>query len=105
MSTRLGTALRHATRLLAASPGPRRLLLITDGKPQDIDVHDPRYLPEDARHAVRGAQWHGVRAQCLSLDAATLKPLQRIFGVGQVQVLTDERDAEAALARLDGSLA
>ena len=102
LSTRLGTALRHATRLLAdCRGGPRRLLLITDGRPQDVDVHDPRYLPEDARHAVTEARRCGVQAQCLGLDAATLQPLQRIFGAGQVQVLTHLGRLEAALSRLD----
>lgn len=104
LSTRLGAALRHATRLLAdCRSGPRRLLLVTDGKPQDIDVHDPRYLPEDARHAVTEARRCGVQAQCLGLDAATLQPLQRIFGAGQVQVLTHLGRLEAALSRLDAS--
>ena len=61
LSTRLGAALRHATQLLAARRAPqRRLLLITDGRPQDIDVHDPRYLLEDARQAVREAARRGV---------------------------------------------
>jgi hypothetical protein len=43
----------------------------------------------------------GVQAQCLGLDAATLQPLQRIFGAGQVQVLTHLGRLEAALLRLD----
>ena len=106
LSTRLGAALRHATHLLAAQrAGPRRLLLITDGKPQDIDVHDPRYLPEDARRAVREAARHGVRAQCLCLDPGLRWPLQLIFCAGQVQSLGSLAQLEVALARLDSAMA
>jgi hypothetical protein len=107
LSTRLGAALRHAAWHLASGPrpgAPGRLLLITDGRPQDIDVHDPRYLSEDARHAVHEAARSGVKAQCLSLDAAMRKPLQRIFGAGQVQWLTRPAALDRALAWMDAAL-
>ncbi len=88
LSTRLGAALRHATRLMASRPGTlRRVLLLTDGRPHDVDVHDPHYLVEDARQAVREAVRRGVLMQCLSLDAAALKPLHRVFGLGRVHTL------------------
>jgi len=88
LSTRLGAALRHATHLIAQRQGAlRRVLLLTDGKPHDVDVHDPHYLLEDARQAVREAARSGVLMQCVSLDAAARKPLQRVFGPGRVHSL------------------
>ncbi len=88
LSTRLGAALRHATRLVASRHGAlRRVLLLTDGRPHDVDVHDPHYLVEDARQAVREAARCGVLMQCVSLDAAAWKPLQRVFGPGRVHTV------------------
>lgn len=63
-STRLGAALRYATRRLGAAPGParapRRLLLISDGCARDVDVHDPRYLRADLAQALREAARAGI---------------------------------------------
>jgi nitric oxide reductase NorD protein len=68
LSTRLGAALRHATAGLAQRPSQRRiLLLLSDGEPHDVDVHDPRYLLEDARRAVREARQQGVRIVCVQV--------------------------------------
>lgn len=85
-STRLGAALRHA----AAQFGPRRagpcwVLLLSDGQAHDVDVHDPHYLVEDARQAVRAARRLGVRMACLRLGgpaapAADEARTRRIFG-------------------------
>lgn len=45
-STRMGAAMRHAAHYLAAQKADKKLLLLlTDGQPADIDVHDER-LPE-----------------------------------------------------------
>ena len=80
-STRLGGALRHATALLLARATPRmNLLVISDGAAHDIDVHDPRYLSEDARRAVREARWHGVAVRCLALDVAHEASVRWVFG-------------------------
>jgi nitric oxide reductase activation protein len=76
------------------------VLLLTDGKPHDIDIHDPHYLPADARQAVREAARRGVRVQCLSLDVTALSALQRVFGPGQAQALKTLADLPAALHRL-----
>ncbi|TXC67079.1 VWA domain-containing protein [Piscinibacter aquaticus] len=79
-STRLGAAIRHGARELARRPdGERVLLVISDGQPHDIDVHDPRYLVEDARQAVRSARRQGLTVRWLALDAASA-PARRIFG-------------------------
>jgi hypothetical protein len=80
-STRMGAALRHAGRLLAARHSYRRLLLmISDGEPSDIDVADRRYLVEDARRAVQSLSHAGIDVFCVGLDAAGDRYLTRIFG-------------------------
>jgi len=102
-STRLGAALRHATRsLVQQGSGPRWLILLSDGEAYDIDVHDPRYLLEDARHAVNAAARRGVRAVCLALAPDLSRDAQRIFGRSGVQVLRKMQDMSRALSRLLG---
>lgn len=99
-STRLGAALRHATRLLAAQPGPRRIVLITDGEPHDVDVHDPKYLVEDARQAVREAARRGVGVFCVNLTRAARQHADRIFGRGHHLTLTDLHALPGVLTRV-----
>ena len=82
-STRLGAALRHATLRLRARPAERReLILLSDAQAHDIDVHDPRYLVDDAQRAVRAAARQGVRVRCLLVGAEREVPASRLFGAG-----------------------
>ncbi len=100
-STRLGAALRHATRGLAQhGDGPRFVIVLSDGEPYDIDIHDPRYLVEDARHAVGAAARQGVRVVCLALAPDRSSEARRIFGHPGVQALRNPGDVPRALARL-----
>lgn len=100
-STRLGAALRRVTAgLVAASGGARWVLLLSDGQPHDTDVHDPRYLVDDARHAVHSAARRGVQVRCLTL-AATADPDARwIFGPGGSHNTARLADLPRALNRL-----
>ncbi|MET0540241.1 MAG: hypothetical protein ABWZ88_00645 [Variovorax sp.] len=101
LSTRLGAALRHATRMLAAQPASQRLALVmSDGAPHDVDIHDPHYLVEDARHAVQTARLVGVRCASLLLDDAGGAATRRIFGLGGSAPLQDVAALPLALARL-----
>ena len=87
-STRMGAALRHATQRLAQQPRRKRLLLfVTDGEPHDIDIHDRRYLIEDARRAVLEAGRCGVVVFCVTLDPAADAYVRGIFGSANVRVL------------------
>ncbi len=105
-STRIGAALRHAAALLQAEPaGPRAILLVTDGAPSDIDVHDPAYLVEDARQAVNEARESGVRAACIAVDGAADAYVRRIFGWRGYCIADDARNLPARLARMSHRLA
>ncbi len=102
-STRLGAAMRHATRQLTqVAAGQRLLIVLTDGEPHDIDIHEPHYLVEDACHAARTARLVGVRSLCLLLDPEATQPARRMFGADGVAMLTDVVALPGALARLLG---
>src|SRR3546814_2095925 len=65
----MGSALRQATLLLAASPRRRKLLLlVTDGKPNDLDRYEGRYGVEDTRQAVIEARRQGLLPFCITID-------------------------------------
>lgn len=80
-STRMGVALRHAGHYLGARQADKRLLLVlTDGRPSDVDVPDERALVEDTREAVRELGQHGIYAHCISLDPMADAYVGEIFG-------------------------
>ncbi|MBO9356439.1 VWA domain-containing protein [Bordetella petrii] len=79
--TRMGAALRQATRLLAASPSRRKLLLlVTDGKPNDLDRYEGRYGVEDTRQAVIEARRQGLLPFCITIDREAGSYLPYMFG-------------------------
>lgn len=105
-STRMGAALRHAASHLREEPeGQRSILVVTDGAPSDIDVHDTKYLIEDARQAVIQAREAGVRTACIAVDGAADAYVRRIFGWRNYCVAEDARSLPARLARMSARLA
>ncbi|MCZ8253701.1 MAG: VWA domain-containing protein [Hylemonella sp.] len=86
-STRLGAALRHAGSVLATEARTQRVLLVlTDGSPSDVDVHDPHHLVEDARHAVLRLRAQGVAVHGLVVGEAAADDARRIFGPGHYRI-------------------
>jgi nitric oxide reductase NorD protein len=79
--TRLGAAVRHAATLLADQPASHRLLLLlSDGKPNDLDRYEGRYGIEDTRHAVRTARRQGLQPFCITIDPKGNDYLPHLFG-------------------------
>lgn len=100
-STRLGVALRHACALLDAQPAQRRtVLLLSDGEPHDIDVHDPTHLLADARRAVREARRRGVGVQGLAMGSTAAAAVRRVLGRRHVHALRREHDLQRWVPRL-----
>jgi hypothetical protein len=88
LSTRMGTAFRHAGHFLRFRRVARKLiLLVTDGEPHDIDVHDRKYLVFDAKRAVEEQTRYGVATFCISLDPSADDYVKRIFGARNYLVL------------------
>ena len=80
-STRMGAAMRHAAHYLGARPADKKLMLIlTDGKPSDVDAHDERLLIEDARQAVKELDQDNIFTYCISLDPKADEYVGDIFG-------------------------
>ncbi|OYW40628.1 MAG: hypothetical protein B7Z35_00785 [Hydrogenophilales bacterium 12-61-10] len=80
-STRMGAAMRHAAHYLGARTADKKLMLIlTDGKPSDVDTHDERLLIEDTRQAVKELDQQGIFSYCISLDPKADEYVGDIFG-------------------------
>ncbi|MCW9017045.1 MAG: VWA domain-containing protein, partial [Kangiellaceae bacterium] len=79
--TRMGAAIRHAANQLEKeSTETKLLLLLSDGKPNDIDLYEGRYGIEDTKHAVREAFTKGIRVFCVTIDDEDNNYLPYIFG-------------------------
>jgi nitric oxide reductase NorD protein len=79
--TRLGASIRHVTAALCRQTAASRLLLLlSDGKPNDIDVYEGRYGIEDTRQAVTEARRQGVTVFCLTVDREAPRYAGRVFG-------------------------
>lgn len=86
--TRAGAAIRHATAALSREAARHRLLVVVaDGKPNDVDVYEGRYGVEDTRQAVAEARLQGLHAFCLTVDRLAPAYLPRVFGAGGYAVL------------------
>jgi nitric oxide reductase NorD protein len=79
--TRMGAAIRQSAAILGEQPAGRRLLLIiTDGKPNDLDLYDSRYGIEDTRIAVHEARRLGLTPFCVTIDREAGSYLPYLFG-------------------------
>ncbi|WP_265947908.1 nitric oxide reductase activation protein NorD [Dechloromonas sp. A34] len=79
--TRMGAAIRQSASILyEQSAGRRLLLIITDGKPNDLDLYDSRYGIEDTRMAVYEARRLGLMPFCVTIDREAGSYLPYLFG-------------------------
>ncbi|MEZ5933039.1 MAG: VWA domain-containing protein [Alphaproteobacteria bacterium] len=82
--TRMGAAIRYVQQVLAANrPERHRLLLIlSDGKPHDIDHYDGRFGIEDTRKAVQEARKAGTAVFAVTIDRNASAYIPYLFGRG-----------------------
>jgi nitric oxide reductase NorD protein len=96
--TRVGAAIRHVSAELARRPRQRRLLLVlSDGKPNDLDHYEGRHGLEDSRMAVREARRIGHAVHGVIVAHRGESWFQRIFGRGGFSVVAHPERLTAAL--------
>lgn len=105
--TRLGATIRHATAQLARqSAGHRLLLLLSDGRPHDVDHYQEEFAIDDARQAIFEARASGVFPYCLAVDIEAPEYLARIFGgAGHTILRRPEHLPNALISVVNGLLA
>ncbi len=93
--TRAGAAIRHATAgLMRQAARYRLLLLLSDGRPNDVDQYEGRYGSRTTRVAVVEARLQGVSCFCLTVDREAPRYATRIFGRDFAVLSRAERPAE-----------
>jgi nitric oxide reductase NorD protein len=90
--TRMGTPIRHFTRLLSRVDAKVRLLvLLTDGKPEDYDDYKGEYAIEDTRHALIEAKMAGIHPFCITIDREAQEYMGHMFGEINYTFINDVR--------------
>lgn len=99
--TRMGAAIRYATRgLQAQNTRQKLLLLLSDGKPNDIDQYEGRYGIEDTRHAILEAKRLGITPFCITIDQRGGHYLPYIFGASHFVLVRKTADLPEQLLSL-----
>jgi len=93
-STRMGTALRHATEKLASVHSrSRHIILLSDGFPQDFDYGQDRrsnvYGLRDTTAALREADAAGITPFCITVDKAGHDYLREMCDGSRYMVIDD----------------
>ncbi|RGP38985.1 nitric oxide reductase activation protein NorD [Pseudotabrizicola alkalilacus] len=103
--TRLGAAIRHASAQLAQETSARKLVLVlTDGKPNDLDHYEGTHGIEDSHMAVREARRAGQAVHGVVVDADGQDWFARIFGRAGFTLLPDPARLGRALPDIYRSL-
>ncbi len=99
--TRIGAAIRVMAEELEKRPNKQKLLLIlTDGKPNDVDHYEGRYGIEDARKSVRECRNRGITVFGVTIDKEAKDYFPTIFGRGAYHIVGNADRLSQALPKI-----
>ena len=100
--TRMGPALRHATRrLMSVDSNVKLLILVTDGKPYDSDTYqDNTYAQEDTKMALREARREKIHLFCVTVDKEGADYLPHMYSDANFVIIDDVRTLPQKLPQL-----
>lgn len=99
--TRMGAAIRQATQVMIEQKSSQKLMLIlTDGKPNDIDHYEGRFGIEDTHEAIAEANRLGIKPFCITIDQEAEDYLPYIFGSGAYTVILKPSQLPVKLPQL-----
>jgi hypothetical protein len=103
-NTRMGAAVRHAARQLAAAPARVRLLIIlSDGFPNDTG-YKGAYAIADTRQALLELNARHIRFHALTVNLPADPKLDELYGKARHHVISDVRELPERLLRVYGAL-
>lgn len=103
--TRIGAAIRHAAATLQQRPNRQKLLLVlTDGKPNDVDHYEGRFGIEDTRRAVQEARRLGLAVFGVTVDREAQSYFPAIFRTGGYAIVRRIANLPQALPAIYRSL-
>ncbi|MFH2132364.1 MAG: hypothetical protein ABIK68_18455 [bacterium] len=108
-STRMGPAIRHASKRLRETDSDHQLLImLSDGYPQDMNYGEDRtsqtYALHDTRMALIESKRSGIRPFCITIDQCGDDYLRRMIDPGGYLVIKDIYSLPAVLPRVVESL-
>ena len=96
--TRIGAALRHVAAEIEKQPTREKLVIVlTDGKPNDVDHYEGRFGVEDTRKAIMDIRRRGIRAFGVTIDARAQAQFPVLFGRGGFAVVSEPARLPAAM--------
>jgi len=99
--TRMGAAIRESSKILSAQQTQNKLLLIiSDGKPNDVDKYDGRYGIEDTKKAIVEAHKKGLTPFCITIDLESKDYLPYLFGKNGYAVIRDSKKLPSLLPEI-----
>ena len=99
--TRLGAAIRESSKILNKQSTQNKLLLIiSDGKPNDVDRYDGRYGIEDTKKAIQEAKKLGITPFCITIDLESKEYLPYLFGQNGYVVVRDSKKLPTVLPEI-----
>ena len=99
--TRLGSAIRESSKILSKQQTENKLLLIiSDGKPNDVDRYDGRYGIEDTKKAIQEAKKLGLTPFCITIDMESKDYLPYLFGKNGYTVIRDSKKLPSILPEI-----
>ncbi len=99
--TRLGAAIRESTKILEKQQsGNKLLLIISDGKPNDVDKYDGRYGIEDTKKAILEAKKKGITPFCITIDLEAKDYLSYLFGKNGYALIRDSKKLPKVLPEI-----
>ena len=88
--TRMGAGIRESAKILEKQHSANKLLLIlSDGKPNDVDRYDGRYGIEDTKKAIEEVKQKGITPFCITIDIDAKEYLPYLFGRNSYAVIRD----------------
>jgi nitric oxide reductase NorD protein len=99
--TRMGAAIRQSSELLSQRGGANKvLLIITDGKPNDLDKYEGRYGIEDTRQAIVEAKLLGLVPYCVTIDKKGHDYLPYLFGSNGFSIVSNASELPRVLPKI-----
>ena len=76
------------------------LLIISDGKPNDVDRYDGRYGIEDTKKAIQEVKKLGITPFCITIDLESKEYLPYLFGKNGYVVVRDSKKLPTVLPEI-----
>ena len=80
------------------------MLILSDGKPNDLDQYEGRFGIEDTRHAIKSAKKLGLQPFCVTIDTKGSQYLPHLFGTDGYAVIRNPLELPRLLPRLYAQL-